>query len=161
MTKPKQYSDTNLKPHIVGFVCNWSAYSGVEMAGVHKREYPTGVKLVRVTCLGRVHLGLVLKAFELGADGVMLLGCPEADCYYESGMERAKELFTQARKVLNLLGIEPERLALVEVPLGRGDILAKQVSTFVKHIAKLGQVRHVRERKQPAQLKKGLIGAKN
>lgn len=138
MTKPKQYQDTDFKPRIVGFVCNWGAYSGVEMAGVNKREYPASIKLVKVMCLGRLHLGLVLKAFELGADGVMLLGCPEADCYYESGMERAKELFTQARKVLHLLGIEPERLALVEVPLGRGDVLAKQVSTFVKRISRAG-----------------------
>ena len=141
MTKPKQYPDTNLEPHIVGFVCNWGAYSGVEMAGVHKRQYPAGVKLVKVTCLGRLHLGLVLKAFELGADGVMLLGCPPEDCYYESGMERAKELFTQARKVLYLLGIDPKRLALVEVPLGRGDVLAKRVSTFAKYISRAGSSR--------------------
>jgi len=141
MTKPKQYSDTSIKPHIVGFVCNWGAYSGVEMAGVHKRQYPASVKLVKVTCLGRLHLGLVLKAFELGADGVMLLGCPPEDCYYESGMERAKELFTQARKVLHLLGIDPKRLALVEVPLGRGDVLAKRVSTFVKRISGTGSSR--------------------
>ena len=141
MTKPKQYSDTNIKPHIVGFVCNWGAYSGVEMAGVHKRQYPASIKLVKVTCLGRLHLGLVLKAFELGADGVMLLGCPPEDCYYESGMERAKELFTQARKVLHLLGIDPKRLALVEVPLGRGDVLAKRVSTFVKRISEAGSSR--------------------
>ena len=141
MTKPKQYSDTNIKPHIVGFVCNWGAYSGVEMAGVHKRQYPASVKLVKVTCLGRLHLGLVLKAFELGADGVMLLGCPPEDCYYESGMESAKELFTQARKVLHLLGIDPKRLALVEVPLGRGDVLAKRVSTFVKRISGAGSSR--------------------
>ena len=141
MTKPKQYSDTNIKPHIVGFVCNWGAYSGVEMAGVHKRQYPASIKLVKVTCLGRLHLGLVLKAFELGADGVMLLGCPPEDCYYESGMERAKELFTQARKVLHLLGIDPKRLALVEVPLGRGDVLAKRVSTFAKRISGTGSSR--------------------
>jgi len=136
MTKPKQYPDTDFELRIVGFVCNWGAYSGAEMAGLDGREYPASIKLVKVMCLGRLHLGLLLKAFELGADGVMLLGCPEADCFYDSGMERTKELFTQAKKMLHLLGIDPERLALVEVPLGRGDILVKQVSTFVKRITK-------------------------
>ncbi len=136
MVKSEQYPD--IEPRIVGFVCNWGAYSGVEMAGVHKREYPASVNLVKVMCLGRLHLGLVLKAFELGADGVLLLGCPPEDCYYESGMERAKELFTQARKVLHLLGIDPERLALIEVPVGRDDILVKRVSTFVKRISQAG-----------------------
>ena len=136
MTKPKQY--LKKEPRIVGFACNWGAYSGVEMAGERKREYPASVRLVRVTCLGRLHLGLVLKAFELGADGVILLGCPPQDCYYESGMEKTKELLTQARKMLQLLGIDPKRLALVEVPLGRGDLLAKQVGAFVKRISRDG-----------------------
>ena len=99
MTKPKQNPDANIKPRIVGFVCNWGAYSGVEMAGVHKREYPASVKLVRVMCLGRLHLGLVLKAFELGADGVMLLGCPTENCHYESGMEKTKELFKESSEM--------------------------------------------------------------
>ena len=136
MIKAKEHLDINYEPRIAGFVCNWGAYSGVEMAGVDKREYPASIKLVKVMCLGRLHLGLILKAFELGADGVMLLGCPAENCYYESGMERTKELFTQARKMLNLLGIDQKRLALVEVPLGRGDLLVKQVSTFVKRIGR-------------------------
>jgi len=138
MVKPGEYPATDFEPRIVGFVCNWSAYSGVEMAGVNREEYPPNVRLVRVMCLGWLHLGFVLKAFELGADGVMLLGCPADDCHYESGMASAKEVFTEARKVLNLLGIDPKRLALVEVPLGRGDFLARKVSTFVKYISKAG-----------------------
>ena len=141
MSKSEQYTGINIEPRIVGFVCNWGAYSGVEMAGVQQRKYPVNVNLVKLTCLGRLHLGLVLKAFELGADGVMLLGCPAGDCYYESGNERAKELFTQARKILYLLGIDPERLALVEVPLGRGDVLAKRVSSFVKRISRIDSSR--------------------
>jgi len=138
MTKPKEYQDIDFEPRIVGFVCNWDAYSGVEMAGVNRKEYPASVKLVKVMCLGRLHLGLILRAFELGADGVMLLGCQPEDCHYESGIALAKELFTQTKKVLNLLGIDQRRLALVEVPLGRGDLLAKQLSTFVKRVGKVG-----------------------
>jgi coenzyme F420-reducing hydrogenase delta subunit len=138
MTKPKEYQDIDFETRIVGFVCNWDAYSGVEMAGVNRKEYPTNVKLVKVMCLGRLHLGLILKAFELGADGVILLGCPPEDCHYESGTAMVKELFTQTKKVLNLLGIDQNRLALVEVPLGRGDLLAKQVSTFVRRVGRIG-----------------------
>ena len=132
MMKLREYPATDFEPHIVGFVCNWSAYSGVEMAGVNREEYPPNIRLVRL------HLGLILKAFELGADGVMLLGCPPDDCHYESGITSAKEVFTQASKMLNLLGIDPKRLALVEVPLGRGGFLARKVSTFVKHISQAG-----------------------
>jgi len=107
------------------------------MAGVHQKEYPASIKLIRLTCLGRLHLGLLLKAFELGADGVVLLGCPSETCCYESGMEKAKELFTQAKKVLNLLGIDQQRLALVEVPLGGGDVVARQISAFARRVKRL------------------------
>jgi F420-non-reducing hydrogenase iron-sulfur subunit len=138
MTKLKEHTGVDFEPRIIGFVCNWGAYSGVEMAGVNRKEYPASVKLVKVMCLGRLHLGLILKAFELGADGVMLLGCQPEDCHYESGIAMAKELFTQTKKILNLLGIDQKRLALLEVPLGRGDLLAKQVSTFVRRIGKVG-----------------------
>jgi len=138
MMKLREYPATDFAPHIVGFVCNWSAYSGVEMAGINKEEYPPNIQLVRVMCLGRLHLGLILKAFELGADGVMLLGCPLDDCHYESGVASAKGVFIEARKMLNLLGVDPKRLALVEVPLGRGDVLARKVSSFVRHISQAG-----------------------
>ena len=132
----KQNTDIDAKPQVIGFVCNWGAYSGVEMAGIDKREYPASVRLLRLTCLGRLHLGHILKSFELGADGVMLLGCPQRDCYYECGMTRARELYAEARNVLHLLGIDTRRLAIVELPVGRGDILTKQVSTFIKRISR-------------------------
>ena len=137
MTKQKRNISTKTETQIVGFVCNWSAYSGVEMAGVQQKEYPASIKLIRLACLGRLHLGLLLKAFELGADGVLLLGCPSESCCYESGLEKAKELLSQAKKVLSLLGIDQQRLALVEVPLGGGDVVAKQISAFARRIEKL------------------------
>lgn len=136
--KLKKHADMDFEPRIVGFVCSWSAYSGVEMAGIDKRQYPASIRLVRLMCLGRLHTGLILKSFELGADGVMLLGCPPEDCHYESGMTQAREVFTQAKKLLELLGINEKRLALVEVPLGRGDLLASRLSSFVRQIKRAG-----------------------
>ncbi|MFC2122694.1 hydrogenase iron-sulfur subunit [Bacteroidota bacterium] len=134
MTKLDKYTTNDFKPRIVGFVCNWGAYSGVEMAGVNKKEYPASINLLRLMCLGRLNLGLILKAFELGADGVMLLGCPTDDCHYECGGEKAREVFTQAKGVLSLLGIDQNKLAFIEVPLGREDLLLRQISTFVKRL---------------------------
>jgi len=134
MTKQKQNPSKKKQPRIVGFVCNWSAYSGVEMAGMKRMQYPTSLNLIRLMCLGQLHLGLMLKAFGLGADGVMLFSCPQGDCHYNSGTERARELVIQARKVLHLLGIDRERLALVEVPLGGGDVFTRRVSAFAKRI---------------------------
>jgi F420-non-reducing hydrogenase iron-sulfur subunit len=105
---------------------------------VNRYEYPAEIKLVKVMCLGRLHLGLILKAFQLGADGVILLGCLPEDCHYESGIVVAKKLFAQTKKMLNLLGIDQKRLVLIEIPLGRGDLLARQVSSFVRRVSKIG-----------------------
>jgi len=88
---------------------------------------------------------------------VILLGCPPENCYNESGMEKTKELFSQAKKMLHLLGIEPERLALVEVPLGRGDVVARQVSTFVKRISRAGASLLRSSERVASPLEKGLI----
>ncbi len=134
MTKLDQSTNTELS--VVGFVCNWGAYSAVEMAGVNGKEYSPSIKLVKAMCLGRLHLGIVLRAFELGADGVLLLGCPPEECHYESGADHTRAMVAQAKKVLGILGIDPRRLALVEVPLGRDDELIRRVSAFVKYVKK-------------------------
>ncbi len=136
MIKAARHVDTDGKLNIVGFICNWGAYSGLEMAGLNRREYPASIKLVKVMCLGRVSLGLVLKAFELGADGVLLLGCPPQDCHYDSGSEKARELLTQARKTLHLLGIDPKRAEFIEVPSGRDDVFVRKVSAFARYLNK-------------------------
>ena len=126
------------EPRIVGFICNWGAYSGLEMAGMNKTRYAPNVQFVRLMCLGRVHAGLVLKAFELGADGVMLMGCPSGSCRYEFGIGKTKELVAQVGAILNLLGVGSQRLFLVEVPLGGGAFLARRVNAFVRRIESLG-----------------------
>jgi len=141
MIKTEKDNSNDNEPRIVGFVCNWGAYSGIEMAGIDRIAYPASVTLIRLPCLGRLHLGLILKAFDLGADGVILLGCPTEDCHYESGMERTKELFTQARKTLHLLGIDSKRLDLADIPLGRGDILARRLSAFAKYTTEISKKR--------------------
>lgn len=136
----RQEPQKNLRPKVAGFICNWGAYSGIEMAGIHQSEYSASVKLVKVMCLGRLHLGHILKAFELGADGVMMLGCAAPDCHYGTGMVEAKELLIQARKILRLLGIDQKRLVLLEIPPGRDDIFIKRVSAFIEFTKKSGSI---------------------
>lgn len=129
--------DGQHEPRVVGFVCNWDAYSGVEMAGVEGREYAAGLRLVRVTCLGRLHLGILLRAFELGADGVLLMGCPPRDCHHGHGSVQASGLVQEARKVLGLLGADPERIEFVEVPLGGSEVFVERVEAFMNRIKRL------------------------
>jgi coenzyme F420-reducing hydrogenase delta subunit len=85
-------------------------------------------------CLGRLHPGLVLKAFELGADGVLMLGCPPGECRYEFGNSRAEELLRETRALARLLGIGEERLRLDWVAVGDGKVFAEKVRGFVEGV---------------------------
>jgi len=64
----------SFEPKIVGFLCNWCSYAGADLAGTARKKYPPNVRVVRVMCSGRVEPGFILKAFELGADGVLVCG---------------------------------------------------------------------------------------
>ncbi len=62
------------EPTILGFLCNWCAYAGGDLAGVSRLQYPANLRPVRVMCSGMVHPDLVVDAFKMGADGVMVMG---------------------------------------------------------------------------------------
>ncbi len=64
----------NKEPVIVGFLCNWCAYAGADLAGVSRLQYPPNMRAIRVMCSGMVHPNLVVEALEKGADGVLVLG---------------------------------------------------------------------------------------
>jgi F420-non-reducing hydrogenase iron-sulfur subunit len=62
------------EPQIVAFCCHYCAYAAADLAGSLRAQYPTNVKIVRLPCTGKLDTLHVLKAFEEGADGVMVAG---------------------------------------------------------------------------------------
>jgi len=62
------------EPVILGFLCNWCAYAGGDLAGVSRLQYPANLRAVRVMCSGMVHPDLVVDAFSKGAHGVLIMG---------------------------------------------------------------------------------------
>jgi coenzyme F420-reducing hydrogenase delta subunit len=70
----------NQKDKVVVFTCNWSAYSGLETAGLEHRSYSPSVYPVKVMCLGRLGPGIILKTLEQGASGVLMIGCLVCRC---------------------------------------------------------------------------------
>ena len=127
------------KPLII-FTCNWHAYQDMEMAGASKQGYDVRVLPVRLTCLGRISSGIILKAFEQGALGVLLLGCPSGTCQYESGFAQAEEVVDQTRKFLGLLGYSQERLRLGSITAETDQSFAETVDTFLKELDSLAPV---------------------
>ncbi len=119
---------------IVGFLCNWCAYAGADMAGMARMEQPAGMRIIRVPCSGRVDPLLVLKAFQEGADGVLVSGCHPGDCHYGSGNYLARRRLELLGRMLPALGIEPERFHYTWVSASEGARWAEIVNTFTEAI---------------------------
>ena len=126
---PDDFSEEHRK--VILFTCNWNAYSALESAGVEQLSYAAAVYPLKVTCLGQLSPGMILKAFEKGADGVLLLGCPPGECQFEFGNRRAQEVFEGAQALLTLLGYREEQLMLDWVGAGEGKLFVEKVEQFM------------------------------
>ena len=131
-------TESEFRPKIVGFLCNWCSYAGADLAGVSRIQYPPTLRIVRVMCSGRVHPVFILEAFRRGADGVLVAGCHHGDCHYLTGNYKAENRVLLLKKVLEQLGLEPERLRLEWVSASEGDRFAKVVKDMTEEIKKLG-----------------------
>ena len=77
------------EPKIIAFLCTWCSYTGADTAGIARLKSPANIRAIRVPCSGRVAPEWIMKAFDQGADGVLVLGCHIGECHYESGNHRA------------------------------------------------------------------------
>ena len=126
------------EPQIVAFCCNWCSYAAADLAGTSRIHYPPNVRIVRVMCSGMVNPIYVLKAFEGGADGVLVAGCHLADCHYLDGPVKCDAMVDKLRKVLHVLGLEDERLRREMVSTSEGVIFAQVIREMVEQLKKVG-----------------------
>ena len=131
-------------PKVLVFSCNFGGWSCIEAATNSRLHYPTSVKVVRVSCLSRIHAGLILKAFEFGADGVMLLGCELGSCHFGSDSESITKEYEKAQDILDMLGIWKNRLVLIRLPAFDGHQFVIQVMKFLNEIKERPVSRRVR-----------------
>lgn len=125
-------------PVVVAFCCNWCAYAGADLAGVSRCQYSPEIRVVRVMCSGRVEPGMILRCFELGADGVMVLGCHIGDCHYMKGNEEAQRRMGRIGEIMTLLGIDERRLLLRWISASEGNMFAQTADEFVSQLRELG-----------------------
>ncbi|MCK4402540.1 MAG: hydrogenase iron-sulfur subunit [Dehalococcoidia bacterium] len=126
------------EPKILAFCCNWCAYAGADLAGVSRMQYPPNIRIIRIMCSGRVEPEFVLKAFTLGADGVLVLGCHPGDCHYLSGNYKTMRRVPLTKRLLEQFGVEQERLKLEWVSAAEGARFAQVVTDFTSKVKELG-----------------------
>lgn len=133
------------QPKIVAFCCNWCSYAGADLAGTSRLAYPPAVRIIRVPCSGRISPRFVIRAFQRGADGVLVAGCHPGDCHYSTGNYYARRRFLLARRFIEYLGIEPERFWVKWISGSEGPKFAQVMREMTEAVTALGPNRKVRE----------------
>jgi len=124
---------------MIGIICNWCCYGGADLAGVSRFQYPPHIRLVRVMCSARVDLMHILRAFTNGSDGIFIGGCHLCDCHYvTSGNFNAFAMVQVCRKILEHIGVNPERLRLEWVSAGEGIRFANFMIEYSAELTKMG-----------------------
>ncbi|MEE8414120.1 MAG: hydrogenase iron-sulfur subunit [Dehalococcoidales bacterium] len=127
------------EPRILGFLCNWCCYAGADLAGVSRYQYPPTMRIIRVMCSGRVDMAFVLRAFKNGTDGVFIGGCWLGDCHYlTQGNYEALSMMHICKKLMEQIGINPDRLRLEWVSASEGIRFAEVITDFTKQLKELG-----------------------
>lgn len=126
-----------VEPKIVGFCCNWCSYAGADLAGTSRMQYPSNIRIIRVMCSGRVTPVFILKALAMGADGVLIAGCHPGDCHYIAGNYKTAGRVALTKRLLEQMGMEPERLRLEWVSASEGAKFAQVVRDFTEQIKDL------------------------
>lgn len=131
----------NFEPRIVGFLCIWCSYTGADLAGVSRMKSPPNVLPIRVMCTGRVDPSFILRAFQLGADGILVAGCHPGDCHYQEGNFKALRRVLLLKRLLREFGIDERRLRLEWISASEGEKFAKVSTEFAEEVRALGPLR--------------------
>lgn len=126
------------EPKIVGFLCNWCSYTGADLAGTSRLQYPPNIRIIKVMCSGRVNPQFVLKAFQEGADGILVSGCHPGDCHYLEGNYHARRKLTLLKDLLEFVGVDPKRFQVSWVSASEGHKFAEVVTKFTERVKELG-----------------------
>lgn len=133
---------TRFEPVIIGFLCNWCSYTGADLAGVARLQYPPNLRPIRVMCSGMVHPQLVMEAFKVGADGVMVMGCHPGACHYFDGNLKTLARAEVITHILEDTGVNPRRFRVNWISSAEASVFAQLITQFTLEIRQLGPYRH-------------------
>lgn len=137
-TEMDEKGGTSHQPKIVALVCNWCTYAGADMAGTTRLQYPPSVVAIRLPCTGRIDPVLIIKAFEHGADAVLVSGCHPGDCHYLRGNYLARRRFTVFHQLMQFIGLQMERLQFAWVSASEGAKWAQLIAQLTSEVSSVG-----------------------
>ena len=135
---PSLSANSNWKPRIVAFFCNWCTYTAADLAGVSRMKHAPNVRIIRLMCSGRVDPQFITDALARGADGVLIGGCHPNDCHYVEGNYKCLRRYQMLKRVLADMGIEPERVRLEWISAAEGEKVKRVVNEMTETLTQLG-----------------------
>ena len=129
---------TSFEPEITAFYCLYCGYMAADSAGALQLQYPANVKFVRLPCTGKTDIRYLLQAFEQGADGVYVVGCPIGNCHHVRGNERGRARVKRARKILDEIGLGADRLDMFFMSGSQAHAFATAARTMTDRVRALG-----------------------
>jgi len=129
------------EPKILAYVCNWCTYLGADLAGTARLEYPPNVRIIRLPCTGRIDANLVVKAFEMGSDAVLVSGCHPGDCHYTAGNYHARRRWMFFRSLLETIGFDLRRLHFTWISAAEGKRFQQVITEITEQTRALGPYR--------------------
>ena len=136
---------TSWEPRIVAFICNWCTYTGADLAGTSRMKYPPFVRVIKIPCTGRFDPLFMIKAFERGADGVLVSGCHPGDCHYTAGNYNARRKYTVFKSLLETMGMDMDRVWFSWISASEGGKWVDTIRKFTEVIREKGPFREYRE----------------
>jgi heterodisulfide reductase subunit A len=134
-------ADESEEPIVLAFACRWCSYAAADIAGVMRLKYPTNVRLILVPCTGRVDFRHIFESLEKGADGVVVAGCLKEQCHYIDGNLVAERRVNSTKKVLQTIGIDPERVEMLFVSAGMPREFVQFMKDFTEKIKQKGRIK--------------------
>lgn len=135
-----QLRAVSLAGKIVLFACSYCALSALDLTGSAQLSRLPQVQVERLPCTGRLEAVDVLRAFEAGAEGVLVVGCPQGLCRFTTGSQRALSRVQHIRGLLEQMGIAPERVEMVQLALPLGERLVQMVQEFATRLREVGSL---------------------
>ena len=135
----KKKVKSEFEPDILVFCCNWCSYAGADLAGVSRFQYPPNIRIIRLMCSSRVEPTFVLRAFNNGIDGVLIIGCHMGDCHYMKGFEYTQVRMDHLKNLIKHIGIEADRFELHSISASEGKQFSELIIDFTKTIIEFGE----------------------
>jgi len=101
-------------------------------------KYAASVLPIRMMCSGRISPHFILKAFQEGADGVLVAGCHIGECHYGKGNFMTAKRVAVMKELLRFLGVSPKRLRLEWIATSEANKYANVISDLTQEIYQLG-----------------------